>query len=326
MKDFSTKYMGKDLKNPLIVGSSGLTKNTDKLIKIQEYGAGAIVLKSMFEEQIMTDINALQKQDDMYGWYPEALDFINDIAKEQGAESYLDLIFKAKKELDIPVFASINCVTPGDWIKFSKSMEEAGADGIELNISIFPGDESISSLNIESYYSEIVEKVLKEVNIPVSVKLGANFTNYFNIADRLDKAGVKSLVLFNRYFQPDININTLEIEKGNYTSSTKEITNSLRWVALLSNKVNAEISATTGIHSYEGVVKQILAGADSVQIVSALYKNGIPYLRDIIADLDYWMERHNFNSIQEFKGLLRDKKENSAAFERMQYIKRSIES
>ncbi|MFO8130150.1 MAG: dihydroorotate dehydrogenase-like protein [Bacteroidales bacterium] len=322
--DLSTTYMGLKLKNPIIVSSSKLTNNIGNIKKCADQGAGAIVLKSLFEEQLLADADKLMDQDDKYFWFPEAVDFINKYSKEYGVKEYLELIREAKKMTGIPILGSINCSTPNEWPKFAKNLEEAGLDGLELNISIFPFDANVTSKTIEDRYVEIIEAVKAHVSIPVSVKIGACFTNLMQMVSRLSEAGADAVVLFNRYYRPDIDIDTGKIHRDNYFSAPEEITQSLRWVSLLSNKVKCDIAANTGIHNAEGVIKQLYAGASATQICTTLYKNGIGVISSILFDIKNWMEKNAVESIGEFQGSVASREENLAAFERVQFMKKTL--
>jgi dihydroorotate dehydrogenase (fumarate) len=320
--DLTTKYMGLTLKNPIIVSSSRLTRTLSSVQKCAEHGAGAVVLKSLFEEQILADKGKLIEQESMYFWFPEAIDHINNIAKEQGVSEYLTLIREAKKSISIPLIASINCVSSKEWPAFAQRIEEAGADAIELNIAIFPYNSDLSSEAIESVYMEIVQEVKKHTQIPVSVKLGPCFTNLHSLCEGLSHAGADALVLFNRFYRPDINIDDLTLISDNYYSAPEEIGQSLRWVALLSKEIDCDFAAATGIHDYSGIVKQILAGADATQVCTSLFKNGVAYMDTMLDDLKGWMAKHNYNSIADFKGKVAA---GNAAFERVQYMKKSTD-
>jgi len=316
--------MGLELKNPIIVSSSKLTSTIDNIRKCADHGAGAIVLKSLFEEQLLADANKLMDKDEKYFWYPEAVDYINQHSKDFGVREYLDLLAEAKKYTTIPIIASINCVSADEWPKFAKNLEEAGADGIELNIAIIPMTGDISSKDVEDRYIEIIKEVKKYTSLPVSVKFGPLFTNPVNIIQRMDEAGADALVIFNRFYRPDINIYTESIVHNNILSGPEEMTQSLRWVSLLSDKVKCDVAANTGIHDAEGMIKQLLGGADAVQICSTLYSNGISYIDTMLSDLKTWMEEHNYNSISDFIGNVARDNENAAAFARVQFMKRNF--
>lgn len=321
--DLTATYMGLKLKNPLIVGSSGLSTTVDNVVKCANSGAGAVVLKSLFEEQLIADKQRLLDQDDMYFWHPEAMDYFSTITKDHGTDAYLKLIEGSKSKVDIPVFASLNCITASEWPLFAKKIEGAGADGIELNIFIPPTQINANAQHIENTYFEIIQAVREQVKIPLSVKIGHFFTNLAAIIYKLSNTGVQSIVMFNRYYRPDIDINKLKIITGNVYSSPEEITLALRWIALLSTKVSCELSASTGVHNAEGVIKYILAGAASVQLCSVLYKNKLTYITTIIDELQIWMQRMGYNSITNFKGLAAKMHEAEPVFDRVQFIKKT---
>jgi len=315
--------MGIKIANPLIVASSGLTNSTDKVKECADNGAGAVVLKSLFEEQLITGKSTLVNQDEMYFWYPQAMDFVNTISKEDGITEYLRLIEKAKKSVSIPVMASINCITPGEWPKFAAEIEKSGADGIELNIFIPPTNINITGYKIEETYVDIIHEVRKNVTIPIAVKVGFYFTSLYRMLYKISNLDINSLVLFNRYYRPDIDIDTLRVVAQNVYSSPHEITLSLRWIALLYGKINMELVAATGIHDHEGVIKQLLAGANSVQICSTLYKNGTNYLGTLLEGIEKWMTQKGYTNLDSFRGLVAKNEENTAAFERLQFMKKT---
>jgi dihydroorotate dehydrogenase (fumarate) len=324
--DLSTSYMGLKLKNPVVVSSSKLTDNVDNIRACAAAGASAVVLKSLFEEQIVAKSESILKRNEMYFWYPEASDFVMNISKGSGVNEYLSLISDAKKSVDIPIFASINCVSPVEWTKFASKIEEAGADGLELNIAIFPFDKNVSSQHIEDTYIEILKEVKKHVSIPVAVKIGPYFTNTMAMAYRLADAGADGLVLFNRFYNPDVDIAAMKVVSDNIFSSPDEKAIPLRWIALLSaDGIPCDLAASTGVHYSIGVVKQLLAGAKVTQICTSIYQNGIAYISEIVGGLDEWMRKHNYKSIDEFRGLVNKDAENTAAFERIQYMKRNFD-
>lgn len=317
--------MGISLKNPIIVGSSKLTSNFKSVKKCIDQGAGAIVLKSLFEEQLLADSDKLIEKDAKYFWYPEAIDYINTYAKAYGIREHLDLIKEIKAYSKTPIIVSVNCVTAKEWPQLSKHFEEAGADGIELNISIFPFDCTTESIDIEDSYVEIVREVKKHVSIPVSVKLGPYFTNPTRITKRLVKAGANAIVLFNRFYRPDIDIDTQKIIDDNFLSSPQELTQSLRWVGILSPNLKCDIAASTGVHDFNGFVKQLLAGAEAVQFCSALYNKGVGYIDTLLFDLKKWMKKNDFESIYAFKGKVANDATNTPAFQRVQFMKRNFD-
>lgn len=324
--DLSTNYMGLELKNPVIVGSSGLTNTVGNIQKCEDAGAGAVVIKSLFEEQILAKVDTKLRKESMYFWFAEAADAVKNVAKESDLEDYLQLIKKSKESVSIPVIASINCVSAQEWPSFAKSIQEAGADAIELNISIFPFENSISCDTVESTYIDIVKQVKSIVTIPVSVKIGYYFSNINGMVSKLKDAGADAVVLFNRFYKPDIDIDSEEITATKGMSSPDEIGTTLRWVGLLSKESGVDISATTGVHDGEGVIKQLLAGASTVQLCTTLYKNGIKYIGTVLADIEKYMNKKNYKSAEQFRGKLASHKENMAAFERIQFMKRNFDN
>ncbi len=319
--DLSVKYLGLTLKNPIIVGSSGLTNSVEKIKVLEANGAGAVVLKSLFEEQIAFEASRADSGN-AYD-YPEAMDYIQAFAKDNAVAETLTLIENAKKEVNIPIIASINCVTKGEWLDFAKKFEEAGADALELNISLLPTDLSKTSADNEKVYFDIIEAVRKHVNIPIALKMSHYSAGLANLIQKLSwTKQVDAFVLFNRYYNPDIDINTMKITSTGVFSTPEDISQSLRWVAILSDKIRTDIAASTGVHNADGVIKQLLAGADVVQVVSTLYKHGPKYLSEIVSGLESWMDKNNYNSIEDFKGKVNyASAENSVAFERVQFMK-----
>lgn len=322
--DLKTRYMGLELKNPIVVSSSKLTSTIDNIRKCADQGAGAIVLKSLFEEQLLADADKLMDRDEKYFWYPEAVDYINTHSKDYGVKQYLELLQDAKKHTTIPIIASINCTSANEWPKFAKTLEDAGADGIELNIAIIPLNGEISSLEVEDKYVEIIKEVKKYTSLPIAVKFGPLFTNPVNIIQRMDEAGADGLVIFNRFYRPDIDIDSESLVHNNILSGPDEMTQSLRWVSLLSDKVKCDVAANTGIHDATGMIKQLLGGADAVQICSTLYSNGISYIDTMLQDLKEWMEKQNYSEINDFKGKIARDNEHAAAFARVQFMKRNF--
>jgi dihydroorotate dehydrogenase (fumarate) len=321
--DLSTTYLGLSLKNPIVVSSSRLTGNYNKIIECISNGAGAVVLKSLFEEQIIGSIQEKLNDNQMYFWYPEATEFVKKISKDHGVSEYIRLLKKVKASSEVPVIASINCTTSQGWPSFAKELQDAGADAIELNISIFPFDEHVESKDIEDIYVEIIREVKKHVTIPVAAKIGPCFTNINRIVSRLCSAKVDGIVLFNRFFRPDINIEDQKVIFDNYLSEPSEMTQSLRWIGALSGKISCDLIANTGIHNYQGVIKQMMAGATAVQICSTLFKNGIPYIRTMIDEMEEWMRKNNHVSLESLKNKIHIGKENTAAFERVQFMQKS---
>lgn len=323
MINLETNYMGLKLKNPLIVSSSGLTNSVRKIKIIEEKGAGAVVLKSLFEEQIMNETRSLIGRDPLNASYPEAEDYIKNYIKGNSVSTYLNLIREAKAAVSIPVIASINCVSSTDWTHFAKEIEKAGADAIELNVFIVPNDRNKTSVEYEKLYYDIFAAVKKEVSIPISMKLGMYFTNLFSLANRLNADGADALVLFNRFYEPDIDIEKMRITSAEVLSSPGDIRRSLRWVGMLSDKIKGiDISASTGIHSGEAAIKQLLAGAKTVQICSTVYEHGFDQITNILEYLSGWMTKKGFTSVNEFRGKLNyGSIQDPAMYERAQFMK-----
>ncbi len=326
MADLTTNYLGLTLNNPIIVGSSGLTDSVEKIKELERNGAGAVVLKSLFEEQILLEaehkLKMAEKNNMMYAEHSETFDYIDLHIKEKELNNYLELIGKAKKEVMIPVIASVNCITSQEWTSFARDIEKAGADALELNIFIMPFNLEKESADIEKVYYEILEKVKQQVSIPVSVKISPYFANLGKVIKNLSDKGADGIVLFNRFASPDIDIEKLKVTHANIYSTPEEIHNSLRWIAILGKRVKCDLAASTGAHDGEAVIKQILAGASVVQVASAIYKNGPDYIIQMKNKLHDWMDSKGFLYIDQFKGRLsREKSENPEVFERIQFMK-----
>lgn len=320
MATLETSYLGLRLKNPIIVSSSGLSDSVEKIIYLEKQGAGAVVLKSLFEEQINYEANKFIAQSNDY---PEAEDYIRNYSKANTVSAYLELISESKKKVSIPIIASINCNSSSDWVSFTKRIEEAGADALELNINILPTDSSLSSAELEAKYLAIVEQVVAITNLPISVKIGFHFTNILAFVHQLYLRKVKAVVLFNRFYQPDINIDDFSMTSASVFSSPSDIRNTLRWIGLIGTQSELiEISASTGIHDGTAAIKMLLAGAKTVQVCSILYKNGPEEIGKILSELTQWMERKSFQQIQDFNGMLNySKVGNPAMYERSQFMK-----
>ena len=301
MASLKTKYLGLELNSPLVISSSGLTDNLDKLRIAEDSGAGAVVLKSLFEEQINHQAGLLAESVD----YPEASDYVSYYTKSHSLDNYLKLISSARDSLHIPVIPSINCVTKEDWISFAARIEEAGADALEINVFFLPVDKNITPAAAEKIYFDLIQEVKKTIKIPVSVKLGQRFSNLLNLVDQLCNRGVNGVVLFNRFFEPDIDINTMNISPASVFSTPEDKRYVLRWVAMVDAMIETiDIAASTGVHSGEDAVKYLLSGADAVQVCSVLYKNGVEYLKEMNNSLSEWMEQKGFESIGSFRGKL----------------------
>lgn len=327
--NLKTSYLGLDLKNPIIASSSRLTGDMKSIMQCIDSGIGAVVLKSLFEEQIRLEAESKTRAgsaNDYYYWFAEARDKVVGLSSEENLDKYLKFVEGVKSHCDVPIISSVNCMTADGWPKFAAAIEQAGADALELNIAIFPEDQNIASADIEDVYVDILKSVKKEVNIPITIKLGYYFTNLFSLTHKLVANGADGLVLFNRYYRPDIDIDTQKVISENHMSSPDEIHIPMRWIGLLKgNDINCDIAASTGVHDYKGVIKQILAGADAVQLCSALYLQGIPYIKTILEEMENWMEKNRFSSIDGFRGKALNNQTIDASFERIQFLKRDFE-
>jgi len=323
MPDLSTSYLGLQLKNPIVVGSSGLTDSVEKIVHLEAMGAGAVVLKSLFEEEIIMEMEeTIYAMTNRNFVFPETMDYMETIVKDDILLNYLELIADAKKAVEIPVIASINCVSSQKWTYFAKEIEKAGADALELNLFFLPTDTQRGEKEIMQATFDIISKVKGSIRIPVALKISTFQSNLLRYVEHIDQAGVEGIVLFNRSWLPDIDINHLVVSSGFVLSSPSDIGNTLRWVSLVSGRVNCDIVASTGVHDGAGLIKQLLVGANACQIVSTLYINDLSHIRKMTDDLSKWMEDHEFESISAFKGRLSQANSgNPAAWERVQFMK-----
>jgi dihydroorotate dehydrogenase (fumarate) len=322
MINLSTKYLGLDLKNPLIVGSCGLTNSFENIKEIQDKGAAAVVLKSIFEEEILMEYNhELNKVADDESNL-EYYDYLDYKIKEDNIKKYIDLIKKCKKELSIPIIASINCKSISEWMFFAKKIKEAGADAIELNVFIMPSDLNMSADDTEKTYFKLIDAVIKEVKIPISLKISFYFSNLAAMIKKLSETGIKGLVLFNRFFSPDFDIVDKKVISSHVLSTPDEIALPLRWIAIMSKRVSCDLVASTGVHNGNALIKQILAGATAVQVVSTVYKNGTQRITEILSELKEWMEQNNYNSVSDFRGIMaQSENRDPSIYERVQFMK-----
>lgn len=320
MVNLETKYLGLKLKNPIIVSSSGLTNSVEKIGRLTE--AGAVVLKSLFEEQINYEINNAIYKGEGFD-YPEAVDYIKAYTHDNAVAGYLKLIREAKVRYDIPVIASINCFSADEWVDFAQQIQEAGADAIELNVFMVNTDKNSDPTEYEQLYCDVVANVSKVVSIPVSVKLGLYFSNLVSVVNKLSVSGAKGVVMFNRFYEPDIDIEGMKITASEVLSSPCDMRRTLRWVAIISDKIkNINISASTGVHDGEAVVKQLLAGASTVQVCSAIYKNGPEVIGQMKAKLENWMSKKAYATIDDFRGKMNyGKIVDPQLYERAQFMK-----
>lgn len=319
MGNLKTKFAGLELNSPIIAGSCGLTSDIKRLQEIEVAGAGAVVLKSIFEEQI--NMEASRSIGD--NSYPEETDYIQNYIRANTVQQYIDLVKLAKERLKIPVIASINCLSNGEWISFAKELENAGADALELNTFILPLDEFKESADIENIYYDIVKQVKAQVKIPLILKIWHYFTNLPMFVSKLKALGVDAVTLFNRFYEPDIDIERMMIGVASVFSLPTDLRQSLRWTGILAGQdKQLQISSSTGVHNGEAVVKLLLAGATTVQVCSALYEQGIPAIRTMNYFVSSWMEKKSFRSIEEFRGKLSYADPGHAdRYERAQFMK-----
>ena len=321
--DLSVSYLGLKLKSPIVVGSSSLTASVANLKKIENSGAGAVVLKSIFEEEIYNEYRSiLEKEKDQE--FPDVrfLDYYDYKIKDDNIKKYLNLVREAKKELSIPVIASINCVSSWEWSFFAKKLQEAGADAIEVNLFILPSDFTKNCMDIEETYMNILAKIKEAVNIPVAAKLSYYFADLASFVKRVSESGVNGVVLFNRFFHPDFDIDNFNVIPSNVLSRSSDLAISLRWMSILSGRMGCDLIASTGVHDGASVIKEVLAGADAVQVVSSLYKNGIEYISDMLEDVKAWMEKHDFEKLDDFRGKMSQvNSPNPAEYERVQFMR-----
>jgi dihydroorotate dehydrogenase (fumarate) len=321
MTDLSVKVMGLELKNPLIVGSCGFTDSVENIKKLEEAGAGAVVLKSLFEEQIMNKISdTIGELNQIYS-HPEISEYLSFFEEKNIVDNYLQLIKDAKQAVSIPVIASINCGTFDKWIKFSAEIEKAGADALEINLYLLPSDPKVSEHKYLETAMEITKGLKKHISIPFSLKLGSYSDTLAKDLLTLSRTDASALVLFNRPFNPDIDTEKETIVSGYSYSTPNEISKSLRWIAIASDFVETDLIATTGVHCGKGIVKQILAGAKAVEMVSALYMNSFNTIEHALNDLKSWMEEHGYKKLSDFRGKLSRK--DHALFDRVQFLKHS---
>jgi dihydroorotate dehydrogenase (fumarate) len=322
--DLSTTYLGLKLKNPLVASSSPMCEDVGNVRRLEDSGAAAVVLQSLFEEQITVDSDELDRfltegselSAESVTHFPELTHRV------MGPDAYLAHIAKCKQAVKIPVIASLNGATQGGWLKFAKQMEQAGADALELNIYYIPVDPDVPGAAVEQQYVDLVQAVREQVKIPVAVKLGPYFSSLANMAKKLDAAGADALVLFNRFYQPDYDLESLEVVPNLILSNSHELLLRLHWVAVLYGSVKADLALTGGVHSAPDVVKAMMAGAKVAMMTSALLKRGITYLDTLTTELLVWMGEHEYDSIRQMQGSMsRNAVPQPAAFERANYMK-----
>ncbi|RIK72289.1 dihydroorotate dehydrogenase-like protein [candidate division KSB1 bacterium] len=322
--ELSTSYLGMKLRTPLVPSASPLSEEIGNIKRMEDAGAAAVVLYSLFEEQLRLETYELNHHL-TYGTesFPEALTYFPQPQEfHLGPEGYLNHIRRAKQAVDIPIIASLNGSTVGGWIDFARLIEEAGADALELNVYHIPSDMTVSGAEIEQRYVEVLKAVKAAVKIPVAIKLSPFFSNFANMAKRFDEAGANGLVLFNRFYQPDIDLETLEIRPNVLLSTPQALRLPLTWIGILSGRLKADLAATSGVHDATDVIKMLMVGANVTMMAAALLRYGIEHLRRVEQNLQAWMEEHEYESVQQMQGSMSQK--NSAdpsAFERAQYMK-----
>jgi dihydroorotate dehydrogenase (fumarate) len=324
MIDTKTQYLGLELKNPLMAASSALSKNTSLVKRMEDAGVSAVVMYSLFEEQITHDSLAfnyyMERGTDRF---PESLDYFPNLDKYNvGPDQYLEKIRKNKEAVDIPVIGSLNGVSNTGWVEYAKKMEQAGADALELNTYYIPTNPDIEACQMEDNTFELVKAVCDNVAIPVSVKLSPYYTALPNFINLLIEAGADGVVLFNRFIQPDLDIENMEIDPALDLSTSSELLLPLRWMALLHGRIEADLALTTGVHTGADLVKAVLAGANVAQVASEFVANGVERAEDMLAEMENWMMAYEYESVEKMRGSMSQKNvENPAAFERANYMK-----
>lgn len=321
--DLGTKYLGLQLRNPLIVSSCPLTGELDVLRRLEDVGAAAAVLPSLFAEQFQT--SGAKEPDYSFTTDPlgQSLTWFRELKHyNRGPDAYLKYLETAKKSVSIPIIASINGTAPGEWTRYARLMEQAGADALEANLYSVVADPDITSEQVESRYVEVIREIRKQISIPLAVKLSPSFTALGNMARRFADVGSNGLVLFNRFLQPEIDLDTLKVSPRLVLSTIEEARLSLRWIAILRGRIPLSLAATGGIDFPDGVLKALLVGADAVEIASALYRHGIDHVRSLLDGVGFWMESHDFESVEKMKGLLSQQHcPDPTVFERANYTK-----
>ena len=321
MSSLSTKYLGLELNSPLIVSSNPLCKRVDNIRQMEDAGAGAIVLPSLFEEQIRLQADTPVMAGNEFNLPPD-LQHLPDLEDyNRGVDGYLMQIYEAKQAVDIPVIASLNGTSTGSWVNYARLLASAGADAMELNIYYLPTSIDTTATDIEQRFVHLVREIKSKIPIPVAVKLGSQFTSIPNMAAQLSKAGANGLVLFNRFYQPDFDLDTESVVPSINLSESTELRFRLRWAAILYGQIESDLAITGGVHTGEDAVKAMMSGASSVMLASALLKNGIEHLRRVHSEVDKWLDTHGYSSITEIQGRMSQRNTSApAAFERANYI------
>jgi dihydroorotate dehydrogenase (fumarate) len=304
MTDLTTRYLGLNLKNPLVASASPLSERVDTVKQMEQAGIGAVVMYSLFEEQIIHESLELDHYLN-YGTesFAEALTYLPDTGRYSlGPEKYVDQVKRLKDAVSIPIIGSLNGVSSGGWVQYAKRIEEAGADALELNIYYLPFDPSITSAGLEENYIQLVKDVRREIKIPLAVKVSPFLTGVANVLKQFAEAGADGLVLFNRFYQPDIDLEKLEITPNLVLSTSTELRMPLRWVALLYGQIKTDFAVTSGVHTSEDVIKSMMAGASAVMMASELLKNGVKRIPEILSGMQMWMETNEYESVTQMKG------------------------
>lgn len=319
MANLKTHFIGLELKSPIIAGSCGLTSDLNKLQEMENNGVGAVILKSIFEEQINLETSKTLGNES----YPEEADYIQNYIRANTIQQHINLVKCAKEKLSIPVIASINCLRDGEWISFAHQLEQAGADALELNVFILPTDIFMESAEVENMYFDIVKHVKAVVKIPIIIKISRYFTNLPAFVSKLTAYGADAVTVFNRFYEPDIDIERMSIGSASVFSMPTDLKTTLRWTGILAGKdKQLEISSSTGVHNGEAVVKLLLAGATTVQLCSAMYEQGVACINTMNHVLNTWMNKKGFKSIEEFRGKLSyADADNAVRYERAQFMK-----
>ena len=323
MANLETTYLGLKLKNPLVAASSGLTGTLEKIKELSDAGIGAIVLKSIFEEQINNEVGAMLAEGTQNMDYPEAEDYIRSYLRDNSIVKQTKLVGQARELTGLPIIASVNCIAGEEWTSFAADLEDAGASAIELNIFYLPASRNQTAEEVEQLYLKVVRSVSSRVKIPVSVKIGAHFSNIVGMAERLKANGAAGIVMFNRFYEPDINLDKLELTASEVFSTPQELRHGFRWTGLVHSQVpNLEIAVSTGIHDGHAVVKQLLAGAQVAQLCSTLYLNGSAVIPKILDEVSGFMRKWNFRKIEDFRGRLSYRNlTDPMMYERSQFMK-----
>ncbi|WP_423127810.1 dihydroorotate dehydrogenase-like protein [Gaoshiqia sp. Z1-71] len=320
MANLSTRFFGLELKSPVIAASSSMTGQIDQIKKIAQAGAGAVVLKSLFEEEIYFQLREELNERKELVADPEYLDYFDYVIKEENLNKYTRLISEAKAAVDIPVVASVSCISSSEWTLFARKLQDAGADALELNLFVIPSDPGKSNEANEQFYFDTVRKVLDVVSIPVTIKISHYFSNLARLVHQLSQTGIAGITLFNRFYSPDIDIENETLISADVLSEKKEYLLPLRWTGILSDRAGCPLAATTGIHDAETAVKFLLAGAGAVQLASVLYREGPEAIRRTNDGIAKWMETKSYSSIDDFKGKLSIRTDHATAYERVQFM------